>query len=107
MPQFTTQAPGYCPGSDWITYGSNCYRIERTTRSYGEAKFDCANRDATVLSIASKAEMDFVTKNVDVTTPNQIWLGLVKNPNTGINVYQIVYNCSNKKNYLDRFLSMG
>jgi hypothetical protein len=42
QPPVTTPAPGYCPGADWLTYGTNCYRIERTTRSYGEAKLDCS-----------------------------------------------------------------
>jgi hypothetical protein len=104
LSEFTTQAPGYCPSSEWIAYESNCYRVERITRSFGEAKFDCANRGcfkyyrfyfivkksnsflgATVASISSKAEMEFLTNNVDITTTrNQIWIGLVKNPNTGI-----------------------
>ena len=44
QPTVTTAAPGYCPGNDWLTYGSNCYKIERTIRSYGEAKFDCYNK---------------------------------------------------------------
>ena len=26
-PIFTTESPGTCPGPEWLTYGSYCYRI--------------------------------------------------------------------------------
>ncbi len=41
-PIFTTETPGTCPGPEWLTFGNNCYRIERIPRSYPEAKFDCS-----------------------------------------------------------------
>ena len=47
-------------------------------------------KGATVVSITSKVEMEFLTSSIDVQPLiNQIWIGLEKNPSTGN---------SNKKN---------
>jgi len=101
-PFFTTESPGTCPGADWITYGSYCYRIERIPRSYGEAKFDCTTKGknnltnihialnlnlkgANVVSFANKAEMEFVKNNVDSRpVVFETWIGLERDSTTGI-----------------------
>ena len=47
-------------------------------------------KGATVVSITSKVEMEFLTSSIDVQPViNQIWIGLEKNPSTG--------NCNKKK----------
>jgi hypothetical protein len=41
-------------------------------------------KGATVVSITSKVEMEFLTSSIDVQPLiNQIWIGLEKNPSTG------------------------
>jgi hypothetical protein len=83
-PLFTTPSPGSCPSSEWISYESNCYLFERTIRNYGEAKFDCSKKGASVVSIKTKDEMEFITKNVGSRRIQvQLWIGLEKNTDTG------------------------
>ena len=105
MPIFTTESPGSCPGADWLSYGSYCYRVERIPRSYGEAKFDCSTKGflkdimclkcfiisnfskigSNVVSLASKAEMEFVKNNVDSKPVIfETWIGLERNSTTGM-----------------------
>jgi hypothetical protein len=50
-PILTTAAPGTCPDNDWLTYGSNCYKVEKIARSYAEAKFDCAYKGEKIIFI--------------------------------------------------------
>lgn len=81
LPPITTPAPGYCPNTNWLTYGAYCYFIERTARSYPDAKFDCSQKGATVVSLTSKGEMEYLTQNIDARpVVNQIWIGLEKSP---------------------------
>ena len=84
IPPVTTPAPGYCPSTSWLNYGSSCYSIERTARSYPDAKFDCSQKGATVVTLTSKDEMEYLTQNIDARpVVNQIWIGLEKSPISG------------------------
>lgn len=83
-PVITTPRPGRCPNQEWVDFGSNCYRVERLSRSFPEAKFDCNDRGGNVVSIGSQAEMEFITSIVDTSGfANSIWVGLQKNQATG------------------------
>jgi hypothetical protein len=79
-PPVTTPAPGTCPNINWNAYGPNCYLVQRTTRSYPDAKFDCAQQGGHLISLNSRDEMEYITEYIDTPTiKNLIWIGLEKN----------------------------
>ena len=84
-PASTPPTPGNCSSPSWIPNGGYCYTVfVNNGRSWPEANYQCRKSGMELVSVHSKAEMDFVFNLVTqakVTDPQNkpnIWLGLSK-----------------------------
>ncbi|XP_072020262.1 macrophage mannose receptor 1-like [Amphiura filiformis] len=75
------QTPGTCE-EDWIPYGSSCYQMNQDVKSWPEAEYQCERFGATVASVHSRQENEFIRKLVDGDW-NDIWLGLHRDDDGG------------------------
>ncbi|RWS19545.1 ladderlectin-like protein, partial [Leptotrombidium deliense] len=69
-----------CPSdSRWIKHGNKCYFMERTNRNFERAKQRCEEMDATMLTIESKEENEFIEQTFTRITG---YLGATRVPGT-------------------------
>ncbi|XP_048374264.1 asialoglycoprotein receptor 1-like isoform X3 [Sphaerodactylus townsendi] len=61
-----------CPAG-WDSFASHCYWVSRAEKSWDEAKADCEDKDAHLVTITSYLEQQFVAKR---TKPRYAWIGL-------------------------------
>lgn len=88
IPVITQPPPGYCR-ENWKEFGAYCYKFDTNLRSFGDAKFDCYQQGAYLVTIHSPAEVEFVT-SVSMTSTilsGPIWIGLEKNQLTSISFF--------------------
>ncbi|ELW67612.1 C-type lectin domain family 4 member A [Tupaia chinensis] len=52
-----------CP-KNWKSFGSNCYFVSTQSKSWYESEKDCSRMGAHLLVINSKAEQEFITKDL-------------------------------------------
>ena len=85
IPVVTQPPPGYCP-ENWKEFGAYCYKFDINSRSFGDAKFDCYQQAAYLVTIHNDAELEFVTSmSMTATIPTSpIWIGLEKNQITSL-----------------------
>ncbi|RNA34979.1 macrophage mannose receptor 1-like, partial [Brachionus plicatilis] len=89
IPIITPPPPGYCP-DNWQEFGSFCYKFDVNFRSYGDAKLDCYQQGAYLVTIHSNEELEFVTSISSTSTisAGPIWIGLEKNQISNSYVWQ-------------------
>ncbi|KAJ7986772.1 hypothetical protein DPEC_G00331850 [Dallia pectoralis] len=80
-----TPAPGdgQCP-PDWASLGRYCYYIYNNNPGYSwpEARFYCQQKKADLVSIHSRAEVEFLIK-MNHSRLHNIWIGLTRDKNFG------------------------
>ncbi len=76
---------GACVGTGWIPYGSHCYYVGTYINSWEEARVKCMEHsgayhtDATLASVHSAAENDFIKKTSLASSADyDPWIGLFK-----------------------------
>lgn len=86
-PKPTPTPPGNCANSKWIPNGDYCYSVSvNQGRSWPEANYQCQKNGMKLVSVHSKAEMDFIfnlVKQAKVFNPQykpNIFIGLAKGP---------------------------
>ena len=86
-PATTPTPPGNCSDPTWIPNGDYCYYASvNHAQSWPEANYQCQKAGMDLVSVHSKAEMDFVLNLVTqakVSDPQKkpnIWIGLTKGP---------------------------
>ena len=84
-PPTTSTVNGVCPDNTWSAYGEYCYQLVTSAqRSWPEARYACSVMGATLASVHSQGEMNFVANLFSQATFNgvdntaSVWLGLSK-----------------------------
>ncbi|XP_013399078.2 macrophage mannose receptor 1-like [Lingula anatina] len=83
--------PGTCPDGDWYPHGSHCYHLS-TKNHYNDwysAIMQCYLRGATLVSVTSQHEADFLVKlfQQSLVDNRPFWTGLYRKPNGTFNWY--------------------
>jgi len=60
-----------CPSGDWSVFGSACYRLFDTKKSWDEAENQCIGEDGHLASVHSQQEHDFIVS----LSSEPLWLG--------------------------------
>ncbi|CAL9682123.1 unnamed protein product [Knipowitschia caucasica] len=62
--------------SGWFTFGSNCYKLKADTKkSWSEARHDCLQEGADLVSIMSQEEEQYIVGRLD-PSHTDLWIGL-------------------------------
>ncbi|XP_064595387.1 macrophage mannose receptor 1-like isoform X2 [Liolophura sinensis] len=78
----TSPAPSYCkPG--YTVYGSSCFKVDVTRRTWDDAAQSCRSDGAYLASITSSYEQAYVQSLIRFN-PSLAWIGLRQTPETGL-----------------------
>lgn len=74
----TSPPPSYCkPG--YTVYGSSCFKVDTTRRTWDDADQSCRSDGAYLASITSSYEQAYVQSLIRFS-PSLAWIGLKQNP---------------------------
>ncbi|XP_013387112.2 macrophage mannose receptor 1-like [Lingula anatina] len=83
-PSTVVNPPGTCfDDKHWFGFGAYCYLIDgKKFGGWATANFDCYKHGASLASVESQAEMDFLMKMITQERANSrdLWLGLWRKP---------------------------
>ncbi|XP_071126788.1 uncharacterized protein [Mytilus edulis] len=90
-PPATPPGPnGQCPGPGWISYGPKCYRFYyKTSVSYLDATLNCSRQQASMVSLHSMDQNNFLISTLKSYTVQSegLWLGFHKSTSAGFQWY--------------------
>ncbi|KAI5625026.1 ladderlectin-like [Silurus asotus] len=69
-----TVKSGICPHG-WVKYGSRCFRLMRSSRSWISAEEQCASEQARLASVQSLGDHKFLQSLLDMSGLSQAWIG--------------------------------
>lgn len=74
---------GQCQGSNWVAHNNKCYNFQPTDdKAYLDAVLECQRQKATLVSIHSMAENNFLMNTLKTITTQSygIWTSFHKSP---------------------------
>ncbi|KAM9845227.1 macrophage mannose receptor 1b [Aulostomus maculatus] len=66
---------GFC-ASPWIPYNGHCFHLQRTAKTWNNAKAECRKEGGELVSIRNVEDQSFVISQLGYGTNDELWIGL-------------------------------
>nr|XP_020447068.1 macrophage mannose receptor 1-like [Monopterus albus] len=66
---------GFC-SNPWIPYNSHCFYLQRTPKTWADARRECAKEHGDLVSIRNVEDQSFVISQLGYASTDELWIGM-------------------------------